>query len=90
MGRPTEYHTDLGAIALTAEPGTGTRYRLYLVQDIDGGLLVAWPDGGWIGRAFHKGTSLVHVAGKRPPKVDVIAIGLLVRQAYADAAIPSL
>lgn len=84
-----EYHGHLGALRITGCQH-GTRFDLVVVQDPHGGLLVAWPAAGWLGRCYRRGTHWTHLAGKRPLKLDLESIQELVRQAFADGEIPDV
>lgn len=42
---------DLKSVS-TVVLGEGSRLELVLTEDPNGGLLVVWPDGYWLGRAF--------------------------------------
>lgn len=57
--------------------GRGTRYELVLTQDPDGGVLVAWSGGAWLGMV-HRDGELVTLAGKlRKADAEVITAFLV-------------
>jgi len=71
---------------LVAEPGNGTRYALHLSEDPHGGIVVCWPDQGWIGWASADTPGqlfqLPRGAGRlRISRVDMGAIAALVDEA---------
>lgn len=58
--------------ALTVETvGHGTRFELVICNDPNGGWLVAWSAGNWLGRAYPGDlVHLVHLAGKKLRPLD--------------------
>lgn len=51
--------------------GHGTRFELVITTDPNGGWLVAWPAGGWLGRCYPGNLiHLVHLAGKTLRRLD--------------------
>lgn len=72
------------AMSLTRSHPNGTRYRLLVVEDPDGGLEVSWPAARW---ARWAGWASEHIGGeirsyaKRPSKPDLEAIGEVLDEA---------
>lgn len=51
--------------------GHGTRFELVICDDPNGGWLVAWSSGGWLGRCYPGDlVHLVHLAGKKLRPLD--------------------
>lgn len=51
--------------------GHATRFELVITNDPNGGWLVAWSSGGWLGRCYPGDlVHLVHLAGKKLPRLD--------------------
>ena len=51
--------------------GHGTRFELVITNDPNGGWLVAWPDGGWLGRCYPDDlVHLVHLTDKKLRPLD--------------------
>lgn len=60
----------LKALSVVTE-GHGTRFELVITNDPNGGWLVAWSAGGWLGRCYPGNlVHFVHLAGKKLKRLD--------------------
>lgn len=75
--------TPIKAVTITREPGNGSRYKLTIVTDPDGGLIVTWPDCRWGAWASER------LGGEIKPwtrlgKVDIKAIGTILDEVRVE------
>lgn len=65
------------AASATTFDARGTRFELVLTQDPNGGVLVAWPGGAWLGMVHRDGEVISLVGKLRKADAEVITAYLL-------------